>query len=472
LKRVLLRKQLLTFLTLGVVDLLAFGLAIWVGLAIRALVLPGVSELFTTQVIWRIEYFWFLMLGIFVFLYEGLYTKRRTLWEEFRFILRGMTVTLVLFLALMTLVKSGAEVSRPAIVITYFFAPGVVAGLRNWVKKRCLPKTTFWSRRVLIAGLNDDSLQLARQLECFPELGCRVVGFLGDAELAFPSVSCLGRLNDLERVVAEHPVDELIIALPGESRPRQFELLTTAEALVPRISVLPEIFDVDKLNVEIDKVERYFLLSFQNNLMKKSNRFAKSVFEVLAVLVLAPAWVPLFLILSLAVKGTSSGPVFYRQQRIGRNGKPFWCYKFRTMVADAESFLDRHFSENPTAQSEWEADRKLRDDPRITTVGRILRRSSLDELPQIINILRGEMSLVGPRPIVKEEITRYEKNFRYYISVCPGLTGLWQVSGRNDVGYAQRVMLDTFYVRNWSLWLDFMILLRTVPAVLKKDGAY
>lgn len=148
------------------------------------------------------------------------------------------------------------------------------------------------------------------------------------------------------------------------------------------------------------------------------------------------------------------------------------CFKFRTMVADAEERLEEYLACIPEARLQWESERKLKEDPRITRVGLFLRKTSFDELPQLLNVLKGEMSLIGPRPIVTDEIEKYRENFKYYKAVCPGLSGLWQVSGRNDIDYGQRVMLDTFYVRNWSLWLDFMILLRTLPAVFKKEGAY
>jgi lipopolysaccharide/colanic/teichoic acid biosynthesis glycosyltransferase len=178
------------------------------------------------------------------------------------------------------------------------------------------------------------------------------------------------------------------------------------------------------------------------------------------------------LILALAVKFSSPGAIFFRQQRIGAGGRPFSCLKFRTMVVDSEQQLVTYLANNPVARQEWEDERKLKYDPRVTPFGALLRKTSLDELPQLLNIVRGEMSLVGPRPIVLAEVSKYGEYIQYYNAVSPGLTGLWQVSGRNDIGYRQRVMLDTFYVRNWSLWLDFMILMRTIPAVMKKDGAY
>ncbi len=180
----------------------------------------------------------------------------------------------------------------------------------------------------------------------------------------------------------------------------------------------------------------------------------------------------LFGIIALAILATDRGPVLIRHRRVGRNGVIFPCLKFRTMVVNAETALVRHLAENPDAMIEWKANHKLKDDPRITPLGRILRETSLDELPQLVNSLRGEMSLVGPRPIVTEEAVRYGSAFADYKSVRPGLTGLWQCSGRNDIGYDERVLLDSRYVRTWSLKQDLLIILRTVPAVIGSRGVY
>jgi Undecaprenyl-phosphate galactose phosphotransferase WbaP len=176
--------------------------------------------------------------------------------------------------------------------------------------------------------------------------------------------------------------------------------------------------------------------------------------------------------IAAAIKLSSPGPVFYGQKRYGRGGDPFVAWKFRTMVKNASEVLEEHLRSNPGLRREWMETQKLRDDPRITRVGRLLRRTSLDELPQLWNVLAGEMSLVGPRPIIAEEIPRYGGGFALYKKVTPGLTGMWQVSGRSLLTYEQRIGFDLYYVRNWSIWLDVHILARTVRAVLRGEGAY
>jgi exopolysaccharide production protein ExoY len=191
------------------------------------------------------------------------------------------------------------------------------------------------------------------------------------------------------------------------------------------------------------------------------------VLALVALILLAPAMVLTALLVRLAM----GSPVVFAHRRIGRNGISFRCYKFRTMATDAEAILQRHLAADPAAAEEWCATRKLRDDPRVTPLGRVLRRSSLDELPQLFNVLRGEMSCVGPRPIVPEELPRYGSGAAAYLSTRPGVTGAWQVSGRSSLSYEARVALDRDYVGNWSLWRDVVIILRTIPAVMKHDDA-
>jgi exopolysaccharide production protein ExoY len=181
---------------------------------------------------------------------------------------------------------------------------------------------------------------------------------------------------------------------------------------------------------------------------------------------------PLMLIVALIVKLSDQGPIFYSHTRIGYGGAAFGCLKFRTMKTDAAAQLAELLRTNPSARAEWGATRKLKNDPRITTVGEILRKSSIDELPQLINILRGEMSIVGPRPVTADELTRYGEHVTSYMAARPGLTGQWQTSGRNDVSYEYRVALDVQYVRNWSLTRDFIIIAKTVPALFSQRGCY
>ena len=203
-----------------------------------------------------------------------------------------------------------------------------------------------------------------------------------------------------------------------------------------------------------------------------SRRSLKRGFDLVVGVGMIAALGVLFLMVAGAIFVLDGRPIFFRHRRIGKDGSSFDCLKFRTMAKDADAALVRHLSADPIAMVEWQATRKLKQDPRITPIGRVLRETSLDELPQLINVIRGDMSLVGPRPIVADEMPRYGSAITEYQSVRPGLTGLWQCSGRNDVSYERRIMLDRQYVRTWSFTRDLAIMLKTVPAVLRSRGVY
>lgn len=199
----------------------------------------------------------------------------------------------------------------------------------------------------------------------------------------------------------------------------------------------------------------------------------KTAFDYILTVVGAVFISPLLVYIAYRIKKEDPGPVFFAHTRIGKNGKSFPCYKFRSMVVNSQEMLQKYLAENPAAREEWERDFKLKDDPRVTPIGKFLRSTSLDELPQIFNVLRGEMSLVGPRPVIQEELDKYYgETAKLYCTVKPGITGLWQVSGRSDIGYDERVALDATYIKYRSMWGDIVILWKTIGVVLMKKGAY
>jgi len=210
----------------------------------------------------------------------------------------------------------------------------------------------------------------------------------------------------------------------------------------------------------------------RNRLLVPTPRLIKRCMDVVLTVAGGLCLLPLLAAVALAVKLSSPGPVLFGHTRIGAGGRRFRAWKFRSMVTNGPEVLRAHLAADPAARAEWDRDHKLKDDPRVTRVGAFLRRTSLDELPQLWNVLRGEMSLVGPRPIVDAEVAKYGKCYATYKSVRPGISGLWQVSGRSDTTYAQRLQFDEFYVRNWSPWLDMHILARTVTAMCGSRGAY
>ncbi|HET6997986.1 MAG TPA: sugar transferase, partial [Solirubrobacterales bacterium] len=277
----------------------------------------------------------------------------------------------------------------------------------------------------------------------------------------------LGRLDDfdLESVVEGNGVERIVVAHEDYDDGRLFSLLCRCRELGVKLSVLPQLFDALGPSVELDDVEGVTVLGITPPVLPRSSRFLKRAMDVAGAGLLLLIAAPVLVAAAIAIKLDSAGPVFFRQTRIGREGRRFQLLKCRTMCADAEQRRAELLAKSK--DPEWLL---LDHDPRITRVGRFLRRSSLDELPQLWNVLRGEMSLVGPRPIVEDEDRQLEGWRRSRIDLTPGITGLWQVLGRTNIPFEEMIKLDYLYVTNWSLWSDVSLMLRTLPAVLLKRG--
>ena len=235
--------------------------------------------------------------------------------------------------------------------------------------------------------------------------------------------------------------------------------------------IVPDTLGPTNLSIESRGLGNFLTIGVRQNLLMTGPRTCKFILDRLLVLIGGCVVAPLMLVAAVLVKLTSKGPVFYGHMRIGKDQRAFKAWKFRTMVVNADQVLAERLASDLALRHEWERNHKLKNDPRVTTIGKLFRNWSIDELPQIWNVLRGEMSLIGPRPIVSAEVARYAEHFEVYTRVLPGLTGLWQVSGRSNVSYDNRVELDAYYVHNWSPWLDFYILARTITAVLNRRGA-
>ncbi|MDR0586045.1 MAG: undecaprenyl-phosphate galactose phosphotransferase WbaP [Treponema sp.] len=261
-----------------------------------------------------------------------------------------------------------------------------------------------------------------------------------------------------------------LVALPELSKKHLSVLINNSVSAFRYRVIIPAVFSNTGMSVR--DFGGILGIASTNRLNMFWNLWIKRLFDIVLVLGGGIIILPFLLVTALLVKLSSPGPVLYGHTRIGRGGRCFKAYKFRSMCVDADERLKALLESNPLLHEEWEANHKLKDDPRITPIGKLLRRTSLDEFPQLINILKGEMSLIGPRPIVDAERKKYGEHFHRIFSVRPGLTGLWQVSGRSDTDYAERVSLDTYYLESWSLWLDFWILYKTVGAVIRGKGAY
>jgi len=267
-------------------------------------------------------------------------------------------------------------------------------------------------------------------------------------------------------------IDTAIFALPHTRREDLAPLVSQASLNFRHVMVIPNLGGITNSAVVARDFAGTLGVEIKHNLLFPWARRTKRALDLCGAVVGGLLVSPILLAIYSLIKLDSRGPAFYGHWRLGAEGKHFFCWKFRTMYADAERSLEVYLQSDPDLRAEWERNHKLRDDPRITSVGRLLRRTSLDELPQLWNVLRAEMSLIGPRPIVDTEVPKYKNDYKLYARIRPGMSGLWQVGGRSDTGYEERVAIDAYYVRNWSVWLDLIILARTVKIVLRGRGAY
>jgi undecaprenyl-phosphate galactose phosphotransferase len=440
-----------------------------------------------TLYLWRVQYgesriLIYLAIGLLclaAFTRFGHYSRRRPFWQELGDIFAVVAVMAVVDAALVFLTKS--EFSRLWWASSWTLIAVLVPSMRFSVKHLLMAQGA-WLRPTVVVGTGPNATDAASALVSEPVLGFDVVAFVRPPESdAGPSyLEVEGRRLP---VLPPAPYPHLLPAHLG--RPHVVIALEMAESerhagFVERLNL--HYGDVDivspmrGLPLAGTHVTHFFshdvlALRLYNNLTRPWPRRFKRAFDLgvggLLLLLLAP----LFAWISWRVS-QSGRPIFYRHERIGKGGQRFGCFKFRTMVPDACRVLADHLVADPEAQAEWDRDHKLKDDPRITPFGAWLRRTSLDELPQLFNVMRGEMSLVGPRPVIEDELARYGHNAVYYLETTPGITGLWQVSGRNELDYRRRVHLDSWYVKNWSLWCDVIILIKTPRAVLRGHGAY
>ncbi|ESA33029.1 udp-phosphate galactose phosphotransferase [Leptolyngbya sp. Heron Island J] len=347
--------------------------------------------------------------------------------------------------------------------------------LGRYALRALVAKRSWWGYPVLVLGAGETGALVIRTLHRQPSLGLKPVAVLDDdvnKHGMLEGVPVIGNLAQAPVLANRDQIPYAIVAMPGVHRDRLLYVAQRYGSAFPHLLIIPDLFGMASLWVAARDLGGVLGLESRQQLLLPGPKLTKSMLDQGLTILVGLICLPLIALIALAIRLDSSGPIFYSQVRIGRKGRPFKAWKFRTMVPNADKVLQEYLHRQPELRSRWNQDRKLKYDPRITRLGRWLRRTSLDELPQLWNVLRGEMSLVGPRPIVHDEVYRYADKFELYTQVLPGLTGLWQVSGRNNITYEERVNLDAYYVRNWSVWLDLYILIRTVWVVLMGDGAY
>ena len=406
---------------------------------------------------------------------KGVYkNKKRLSWLDDIYMIFDGTTTGIIIMIVFVFVYRPSFYSR----IIFLYAGAFIIfllGISRWLKIVVLRRWRqdgFGIGKLLIIGAGEVARTIMRSVVAHPELGYKIVGFVDDdmtkGQTDIGRFEALGAIKNLATLLTEKEVDEVIITLPWQYHRKIMSIITISERKGVRARIVPDMFQMTLNRMDISQITGIPLIGVKESTIIGFNFVIKRVIDFTIALLGLIILAPLMLLMILAIKLESEGEAIFSQKRVGKGGKPFKIYKFRSMVKDAEE-------KKEALQSLNEADGplfKMRKDPRRTRIGRLIRKISLDELPQLYNVLRGDMSLVGPRPNIPSEVEQYQTWHKRRLEVLPGITGLWAVSGRSDLTFDEIILLDIYYIENWSPALDFKILLRTIPRVLFGTGAY
>jgi Undecaprenyl-phosphate galactose phosphotransferase WbaP len=412
----------------------------------------------------------FLLLNFELGLYPGV---RLSPVEEMRRLVVSISCMFIVWAVGVAVIRGGLSVQWWFLGFVYLACLVTLPICRGWARQ-VLGKYTRWGIPVLVCGNDPATVRLYHWLGENRHLGLRPVGVIADRdalEVGADDTWYAGSWEQAHEVAVKRGVYWAVVLPPEMKHEAISQLIVDYLYTMPHVHVLSEITGMpDHWNPQ--QINGLNGIHLQQNLMLPLPRLTKRCMDLAAAIAGTIVLLPLLFYIAVAVKMSSRGPIVYYHERYGRNNRLFNAWKFRTMFQNADLVLEHYLDEHPELQEEWKRDHKLRYDPRVTRIGRFLRKTSLDELPQLWNVIRGDMSLVGPRPIVEAEIEKYGHYYGLYTMVKPGITGLWQVSGRNNTTYDERVQLDAYYVRNWSPWMDLFLLLRTIRIVLFAKGAY
>ncbi|MCZ0750966.1 undecaprenyl-phosphate galactose phosphotransferase WbaP [Aeromonas enteropelogenes] len=422
--------------------------------------------------VWSFSFFALFILS-FSLVYLRHYTYRKPFWSELKEILLMLLCLSIADLAVVAISKWSFSRYQWAF---FWLLLLVLIPCMRWGVKKQLSRLGYWKMPSLIVGGSNNAREAFLAINSEELFGFDVVAFVSPSPTSLPSpVSSVPLITmTLQELADKYSDFKIFIALEYEQSDLRDECLRFLCAHgIRNISVIPAMRGVPLYGTDLSHFfsHELMMLRVNNNLARLSSKLIKRAFDISVSLLLLTILFPFFIYIGWKVSRDGASP-FYGHERIGQYGKKFKCLKFRSMIINSKEVLEHLLATDSEARAEWERDFKLKNDPRITSIGNFLRKTSLDELPQLINVLRGEMSLVGPRPVVEEELVRYGDDKSYYLMAKPGMTGLWQVSGRNDVDYATRVYFDSWYVKNWGLWNDIAILFKTISVVLHRDGAY
>ena len=425
------------------VDIVAIVIAIYLAYMLRIEI-----ETLQENTIPLTQYFQFyplFIVPVLLFFYEGIYTYRYDFWHESRLMLKGLIFSAILIFAYLAMTKSIVEYSRLVIGLS-FLIMGLLLPLLKNITKKVLYASGLWQRGAKIYG-NDPFL--TEEIYGNPYLGYIEPASDEEASTVFIN-SKESDLNRLKKIIS------------SQIKKRQ------------EVIFIPLMDDYDLTHSHIYDLAntRTNLIVFQNRLKSPIRTQFKNISDFILSLTIFPLLIPVMLWIAYKIKQENPHEkIFFKQKRLGKNGKRFSCYKFQTMYEEGDSLLESYLNEHPEEIAYYERYHKYKNDPRITKAGHFLRRTSLDELPQIFNVFRGDMSFIGPRPYMLSEEQKIGEAKETILSVKPGITGLWQVSGRSDVDFFSRIELDIWYIRNWNLWMDLVILIKTIKTVLVKNGA-
>lgn len=408
--------------------------------------------------------------------YEGLYTKKLFFWDEVKILWKSSLIVPALILIFVSLTKSNEHVSRLMIGtisgLSIFLFPLYRFALKKTLKKLNIGRTTM-----VFIGSKKAVFNAYRAIASDVNCNCKIKLFILtdiSRKRKIGSVTLIPFKPGINRFVNLLGVDELYVCMHRLKFSVFQTIIEDFQLKTKNIFIIPDLKEFPLISSEFHLIlqNQTFILELKNSLLNFIHRTIKDILErFIAVLLVVVLFIPM-MIISILIKIDSEGPVIFVQYRAGKDGRLFRIYKFRTMYINSEEILDRYFISNPDAKKEFDKFWKLKNDPRVTRLGKFLRKTSLDEIPQLFNVIRGDMSLVGPRPYLPEEIKFLGKNQDIILSVKPGITGLWQISGRSNKDYRTRIALDLWYIRNWSLWIDIVILIKTFFMVIKREGAY
>jgi len=461
-------------------DLSAIAISLNLGILLRIHLIPHLNKKIPP---WTLSFRHYMDLGwlwLVLIMFagiEGLYTRRRSLWSEIGQLMKAISLGLVSILATIGLTQLSAEVSRTTILLMGMNLLILMPTMRFWTKKS-LGKLGLWRKKILILGATDTAKLVIRGLTSDPVLGYEVAGIVDDDATKIgkcfevcngKAVFVLGTLSEIWKKMEQENISDVLVAMPHLAEEKYQALVHYLQPHCGNIYFIPRSWGLPMMNLQVEGLlgERVMMLKLSNNLMKPWNVWLKRTFDLVVGTAVAMVALPLSIVLGILIRMDSEGPALFVQERLGYLGSKFRCIKFRTMDINGDIKLAKYLEGNPHAAEEWRKFAKLRKyDPRVTRLGRFLRRWSFDELPQLLNVLKGEMSLVGPRPYLPQERRRIGVDLPTILSARPGMTGLWQVSGRNEMTLEDRVQLEAWYVRNWNLWLDCIVLAKTFGAVL------